>query len=327
MELAPPQPAVLLQSTWCVVCGSDDPRPYRRDMYAIGALRFHLVRCGQCGFVYVNPRPDAATMARLYSDADYYNYGYNLGVEPVNYFERRDELLASYDRTVADLERELCGPGDLLELGSAGGFLLEAARRRGWRVRGIEVSTPAVRYSRSEFGLDIFEGTIEECDFEPESFDVVIADNVLEHCDDPLRALRLMRRLLRPGGHLVVIVPTYVNSAWFRALLDVQRLVPKELLGRELLRILKMDPDHDGGPPYHLLEFDRRTLLRLVERAHLEVVSTQGSVPLPAHLFKAQHLSLRDRLLREAFRLVDASMRMRLLPGARLRVVARRPLG
>ena len=28
----------------------------------------------------------------------------------------------------------------------------------------------------------------------------------------------------------------------------------------QLLRILKMDPDHDGGYPYHILEFDRRSL-------------------------------------------------------------------
>jgi SAM-dependent methyltransferase len=293
-------------------------------MYALGPVRFHLVRCAQCGFVYVNPRPDESTVARLYDDSEYYSYGYNLGVETENYFDRRDELLEIYDRTIADLEQELGGPGDLLELGSAGGYLLEAARRRGWRVKGVEVSTPAVRYSRGEFGLDIFEGTLEESDLAPESFDVVIADNVLEHCDVPLRALRLMRRLLRPGGHMVVIVPTYVNSVYFRAMLDLGQLLPRRFLGKELLRILKLDPDHDGGPPYHLYEFDRRTLLRLVERADLEVVSKEGSVPLPAHLFKNPRPSLNERVLRMAFSVGDRAMRMGLVPGARLRVVARR---
>jgi SAM-dependent methyltransferase len=318
---------VLLEPTWCVVCGSDDPRPYKARMYALGPTRFDLVRCGQCGFVYVNPQPDAATIARLYDDSEYYSYGYNLGVETVNYFDRRDELLAIYDGTIAALEAELGGPGDLLELGSAGGFLLEAARRRGWRVRGVEVSTPAVRYSRGEFGLDIFEGQIEEADFEPASFDVVIADNVLEHCDVPLRALRQMRDLLRPGGHVLVIVPTYVNSIYFRAMLDLGQLVPRRFLGRELLRILKLDPDHDGGPPYHLYEFNRPTILRLIRQAGFEVVSRQGSVPLPAHLFKNPRPSLRERLLRLAFQCGDAAMRSGLLPGARLRVVGRRPGG
>ena len=50
MEQAHSHPGIQLQTTWCVVCGSDDPAPYRRDMYAIGAERFHLVRCRQCGF-------------------------------------------------------------------------------------------------------------------------------------------------------------------------------------------------------------------------------------------------------------------------------------
>ena len=62
-----------------------------------------------------------------------------------------------------------------------------------------------------------------------------------------------------------------------------------------------------------------------MRRAELDCVSTQGSVPLPAHLFKAGRISARELVLREAFRCTDALMRARLLPGARLRVVARRP--
>ena len=309
----------------CPLCGERRPRPYRRGMYAIGPERYDLVRC-PCGAVYVDPRPDAAAMARLYSEPAYYTEGYNLGVETENYFERRDELLAQYDREVARLERETAradARGDLLELGSAGGFFLEAARRRGWRVRGVEIAARSAEYSRRELGLEVFQGELEQAPFQPRSFDLAVADNVLEHTEKPHEVLARLRELLRPGGHLLVIVPSYVNSPWFRGLDAVRRLVPRALLGSQLVRILKLDPERDPGRPYHLLEYDRRTLLELLRRQGFEVVAVEASLPLPSHLFKTAAGGPRVRLLRGLFRSLDALMRRGLLPGARLRVLAR----
>ena len=316
---------VELERVACSVCRASDARPYRTRMYAIGSVRFDLVRCRHCGLVYVNPRPDGPTLARMYDDPAYYVHGYNLGVETESYFERKDELLAQYDLEVALLEREVGGPGAVLELGSAGGFFLEAARRRGWRASGIELSPVAARYSKEELGLEVFEGLLADAPYAPASFDLAVADNVLEHTTDPLGVLGDLGRLLRPGGHLLVVVPTYVNSIYFRLLSTLGRLVPARLLGGPLLRILKLDPEHDGGFPYHILEFDRRTLELLVREAGFEVRSSLGSVPLPAHLFKAARPSLRERGLRGVFRTLDALMRRSLLPGARLRLLARKP--
>lgn len=294
-------------------------------MYRIGETRFDLVRC-PCGFVYVDPRPDGPTLGKMYDDADYYTEGYNLGVETENYFTRKDELLAHYDGVVAGLERTLRPPGDLLELGSAGGFFLEAARRRGWRVKGIEISPPAVEYSRRELGLEIHAGDLFEAPFAERSFDLVVADNVLEHTTDPQKVLEKLRSLLRPGGHLLVIVPSYVNSPYFRLILFLQRVVPRRFLGPQLVKILKLDPDADpkgGGYPYHILEFDRRTLTDLVRRAGLAVERVEGSVPLPAEVFKAKRPTARVWILRAIFRTLDSGMRAGLLPGARLTLVAR----
>ena len=326
----PPRPFEVTLEAWnCAVCGADDTRPYRPGMYAIGEVRFDLVRCRRCGLVYTNPRPDGPTLGRMYDDPDYYTHGYNLGVESDNYFDRQDELLEQYDAEVAAIEKQ-CGLDPkqspaMLELGSAGGFFLEAARRRGWRVQGVELSPPAARYSIDELKLPVFQGLLEDAPFDPESFDVCVADNVLEHTTSPSTVLADLRRLLRPGGHLLVVVPSYVNSGFFRAFLSARRWLPKRLLGDQLLRLLKMDEHHDGGYPYHILEFHRPTLLRLLGEANFEQVSVQGSVPYPAHLFKQAHPSLVQRVLRTAFRSANLLMRARLAPPARLRALVRRP--
>jgi SAM-dependent methyltransferase len=307
----------------CPVCGEDRARPYRASMYRIADTRFDLVRCA-CGMVYVNPRPTGPTLGAMYADPSYYTEGYNLGVETENYFDRRDELVRQYEAAARDLARELGRTGDLLELGSAGGFFLEGARRAGFRVKGVELSAPAVAYARRELALEIHEGLLEHAPWPDGSFDVAYADNVLEHTTSPEGVLRDLHRLLRPGGHLVVIVPTYVNSIYFRAMLVLRKLLPERLLGEQLLRLLKFDSDHDGGYPYHILEFDRTTLTRLVKRAGFEIVSAQGSLPMPSHLFKVSAPSLRVRCLRAVFRTMDFGMRHGLLPGARLTILARR---
>lgn len=315
---------VRTEKTRCVVCGSDDARPYRGGMYRIGATSFDLVRCA-CGMVYVDPRPDGPTLGAMYDDADYYTDGYNLGVETQNYFERRDELLALYDGVVAQYERETgIAKGAFFELGSAGGFFLEAARRRGWRVQGVELSPPAAEYSIRELGLPVFRGLLEEAPFRPQSFDVALADNVLEHTTDPLGVLVKLRELLVPGGALIVICPSYVNSPYFRALQAAQKLVPRALLGPQTLKLLKFD-GADNGYPYHILEFDLRALRTLAERAGFTVERVERSVPLPAHLFKAASPTLAQRFQRAIFRTLDGGMRAGLLPGARVRLVLRVP--
>ena len=313
----------------CPVCGRDDPRPYRRAMYRMGALDFHLVRC-PCGMVYIHPRPDDETLRYLYDDPTYYEEGYTCGVDTLGYFERREEMLAEYDRAYARLEREtgLAGGGSLVELGSAGGFFLEAGRRRGWRVRGVELSPRGVAYSRSEFGLEIFQGELASVPFDAASHDVAVADNVLEHTGDPTATLELLRGLLRPGGHLLVVVPSYVNSLYFRAIRALGFLVPRRFLGERMLRILKLaDPSIERGAPYHILEFDRRSLARLVEAAGFELVSIEGSTPIPGHLFRAERPTLGQRMQLATFRSLDTLMRAGLAPGTRLRALARVPAG
>src|SRR5438874_2506316 len=48
-----------------------------------------------------------------------------------------------------------------------------------------------------------------EIPFCNETFDTVVSTEVLEHVPDPLRALREMQRVLKPGGHLVLSTPMY----------------------------------------------------------------------------------------------------------------------
>ena len=100
-----------------------------------------------------------------------------------------------------------CGPGSitagLAELVSPGEVIgldieerqLEAARR--------------LARERSLGNLRFVQGSVYELPFPDASFDVVVAHFVLEHVSDPRRALREIRRVVRPGGIAAIKDPFY----------------------------------------------------------------------------------------------------------------------
>lgn len=75
---------------------------------------------------------------------------------------------------------------------------------------GVDVSEDALAFCR-ERGLDkVRLGAGEELPYEDGTFDLVTAFDVVEHMDDDLAGLKEMRRVLRPGGRVLLFVPTFM---------------------------------------------------------------------------------------------------------------------
>ncbi len=93
----------------------------------------------------------------------------------------------------------------------------EAMLLRGLRPRiehGVGVDVRVSAAARAVEGLRFLESTAEAAldVLEPSSFDVVLLISVLEHLWAPAEALARCRSLLRPGGSLVVNVPTWLGK-------------------------------------------------------------------------------------------------------------------
>jgi SAM-dependent methyltransferase len=91
-----------------------------------------------------------------------------------------------------------CGTGrNLVEFGRLG------------TARGIDPSTQAVDFCHRR-GLDnVTEARIEELPFPDDSFDLMLACDVIEHVPDDAPALTELRRVGAPGGLLLLTVPAY----------------------------------------------------------------------------------------------------------------------
>ncbi len=115
-------------------------------------------------------------------------------------------------RTV--IERVLDGLGlperaRILDAGCGSGRNMVELARRG-TVTGVELSdTSVVPGPRSAACGEVIEGSVLEMPFADGSFDLAVSLDVIEHLEDDLAALRELRRVVAPGGALLVTVPAY----------------------------------------------------------------------------------------------------------------------
>lgn len=93
----------------------------------------------------------------------------------------------------------------ILDLGSADGPSVGWLRERGHRI-GMDIDPRGLQVG------DVC-GSALQLPFAAESFDVVAAFDVIEHCDQEGRALAEVSRVLRPGGRFLMSVPAY-QWAW-----------------------------------------------------------------------------------------------------------------
>jgi SAM-dependent methyltransferase len=98
----------------------------------------------------------------------------------------------------------------ILDIGCAGGPLVNELKNSGFEnVSGIDFSAEAVEKCKQR-GLTAYQMDAHNLEFEPDSFDVLIASDSLEHLEFDTKALANWYSVLKPGGRILVFVPAYM---------------------------------------------------------------------------------------------------------------------
>jgi len=221
--------------------GAIGPAAFAPSCHAVGA-HADLYRCGACGTVHQPALPRGDALLGLYRDM----------ADP-GYLDEEAGRRGTARRLLARLERHVA-PGRLLEAGCGHGLLLDEARRRGWAVTGLEPSAAAGGHARDVLGLDVRPEPLEALDpATTERCDAIVLVDVLEHLEDPLRALRVCAALLAPGGALLVVTPDpsapvarLAGPRWWGFLPAHTHLIPRRTL-RTLLAREGLEPVDDTG--------------------------------------------------------------------------------
>jgi glycosyltransferase involved in cell wall biosynthesis/2-polyprenyl-3-methyl-5-hydroxy-6-metoxy-1,4-benzoquinol methylase len=158
------------------------------------------------------------------------------------------------------------GCRDVLEVGTADGFLSERVKAQGARVTGIELDAELAG-AAAEHCERMLVGDVEALDLTGLGlFDAVVCGDVLEHLRRPDLTLQRLVERARPGALVLVCVPNIAMWLW---------------------RLKLLFGSFDYAPRgtmdvTHLRFFTRKTSLNLVARAGLEVERTAVTpIPLP----------------------------------------------
>jgi SAM-dependent methyltransferase len=158
---------------------------------------------------------------------------------------------------LSSLLLEELGPnpvGELLDIGTGSGLMLQILGRRARHAVGLDISVPALRLARTRIhgaGLSHCEfrrGDMYSLPYDDASFDTVSIDRVLATAERPAAAIAEAARTLRPDGRLIVIEdfdlidarasdnPLSQLRRWFAAAgMNTDRLRPCDLAGRHFI--------------------------------------------------------------------------------------------
>lgn len=117
---------------------------------------------------------------------------------------------SSGDQLEALVRGYLTPDSHVLDLGCGRGGLVELIWRDVKLAAGLDPDIPSLSEHRAP-GMPVLRGVGEHLPFAGESFDLVVSVWVLEHVKEPLKVLREVARVLRPGGHFVFLTPNLRN--------------------------------------------------------------------------------------------------------------------
>ncbi|MGD1711942.1 class I SAM-dependent methyltransferase [Dapis sp. BLCC M172] len=196
-----------MQKNHCPLCHTNKFNYYKAgDDYI-------LAKCSECDMVWDNNPP--ANPTAIYQE-DYYNNDFPKGGYS-NYFQGMKINSQTFRKRLLKAEKKLSGQGLLLDVGCALGDCLEQAKNLGWNnPQGLEVSEYAVNFAKSR-GLSVSQGDLFNHDFEPNSFDLIMLQDMIEHTTDPIGQLTAAYQLLKPGGWIFITTPN-VGGFWQKLL-------------------------------------------------------------------------------------------------------------
>ena len=210
-----------------------------------------ILRCLNCGVEYLSPQLSDEQLKILYSE----NYYRAWGIQGEEENEITKEMKIATFQLRLNLIRQFVSSGKVLDVGCATGYFLEIAKTNNFEPHGVEFSEYSAAIAKKKFGdTNVFLGTLEQCNFENKSFDVIAMSDLIEHVRIPKQTLSKANELLKENGVIMIMTP------------DIKTLSNK-LMGKRWTHY----------KPEHFFYFSQRSIRYLAEQCGLKVVHYERS--------------------------------------------------
>jgi len=252
----------------CALCGSADADSVlEKTVNGPGAaLSLRLLRCRSCQLVRTEPQLAAPALEPYYRE----EYWGGLESDDPDWI-RRDQRYRT-----AFLHR-FRSEGSVLDVGCGLGFFLRALDPHRWDRYGVEPMPVPYRQAAGSLGAErIFNRELTTSGLPPAKFDVITFWDSLEHLPNPRAVLQEARRLLRPGGMVLIGLPNFASyqarhfgEDWFALSLPHHLYHYTQASLTKLLEAcgfrVRLAEDRTGLENYHAL---KHSLLNRMTRLH-----------------------------------------------------------
>ena len=198
-----------------------------------------IVKCKDCGMIFENPRFDSNTVVSGYENS--LDAGHD---------SQHQMRVRSFKNALNRNQVNLPKAGSVvLDIGTAGGAFLDAAKEFGYEPVGLEPSQYLVEKSL-ERGLDVRQGTVENNALTNKSYDLICLWDVIEHLPEPKQSLIKIHGLLKDDGYLLI---NYPDIGTYQA----------KLAGKKFWWLISV----------HLHHFSKKSIKDICRRTGFEIVS------------------------------------------------------
>ena len=218
----------------CYICNSERIELYRE------VNRFHVYRCRQCKLLWV-AKINIGDLRKFYNCSYFKKDQAKTGYSD---YQRDEKAIRKNAENIINITRKYrnLNGAKVLDIGCAYGFFLDEVKKKcNCEVYGIEISKHAYQYAKEKLKLNVRNCRFRENKYEPNYFDVVFIIGTIEHLVDPNTILKDIKKVLKPGG--ILIITTMDTNGWI--------------------------PLHMIKPPEHLFYFNHDNLFMLLNKLKL----------------------------------------------------------
>lgn len=268
--------------------------------------KLEVIRCLDCGVGFLKDLPKEKQLERFYSTSDYYQFWGGLSRKNLKRVEKIKKKTFGW---IIDLIEKYKKGGRILDVGCATGVFLKVARLKGWEVYGVECSAEFAKIAKKRLGENVHHGMFEKVHFSDNFFEVVLFYDSLEHMSNPLKVIKKVFKILKPGGYVIIVTP---NTASFSA----------KIMGKNWAHFKRE----------HLFYFSPKSIKKLLEKNDLRIIRLGKAIKaLSIAYTSSQFQSFPAPVLTCLFRFLVAHLPSTLifrpfyLPTGEMFVIAKKP--